>query len=839
MIGRNGIILFFCMVSALLAVFWPAFAADPFLQQREAISRIDAFLDYFRKTGDYRSRVGELQHAERELTSSADAFTAQKDWASLTLSLIKLGQIQRMQGKWSAAIGYYQQAENTAGKANHSGYRAKALVGRAQAEVQLRDYGAAATHAEMAVQLSISLEDKSYLFDALDVSAQIQISQGNYNAAAERLNRALSLATALGDESLLFYGYFDRADVYLKIAEKCDYQRDFDPCFQSLERARHDYEQALSLARKLGWTGLAREAEGFLKRADIRAELIRSQQRLHTALQKADLFHPKIPSDVLVTERFAPKDSDTPPGFVQIYEESKKLSERAGGFASSIVARELYIQGLMQQMQGNHDAALASFLKAVEVLERDRRRLRDEASRGTFLEDKITIYYAAILELLERRRFAEAFELMERSRARAMADLLATRELSLARGTERNLYAESVKLRTSIAMRQTELFRLINSGATPERIVAIDREIAGLEEKNRMLATHIAKEAPRLLELTASRPVSLAELQKLMKQERFDILEYLVLEHGIILWHIGPDAVHVRNVFLPRTEVIEKVAALQSSLADRNRQFDQRTARELFLFLIQPALAWVETNHLVVIPHDALHSVPFQVLQNPQDGTNLGERYQVSYAPSATIHAGLRKPAILAAGRLLAVADPSIPEAEDEVQAIARFYPGRSKVISRSLATETEVKATVEGYSIVHLSVHGKFNRQEPMLSHLKLARGGPDDGMLTAAEMFGLPLEKTKLVVLSACETGKAEASYSNELLGMMRALLYAGATTLVLSYWKVDSASTALWMETFYRAAQTQPAGEAARLALAAVKRRPEYSHPYYWGAFMLIGR
>jgi CHAT domain-containing protein len=72
-----------------------------------------------------------------------------------------------------------------------------------------------------------------------------------------------------------------------------------------------------------------------------------------------------------------------------------------------------------------------------------------------------------------------------------------------------------------------------------------------------------------------------------------------------------------------------------------------------------------------------------------------------------------------------------------------------------------------------------------------------------------------------------------------MMRALLYAGATTLVLSYWEVDSASTALWMQTFYQAAQTRPRSEAARLALAAVKSRPEYAHPYHWGAFMLIGR
>ena len=110
--------------------------------------------------------------------------------------------------------------------------------------------------------------------------------------------------------------------------------------------------------------------------------------------------------------------------------------------------------------------------------------------------------------------------------------------------------------------------------------------------------------------------------------------------------------------------------------------------------------------------------------------------------------------------------------------------------------------------------MHGKFDAGEPLLSYLALGRGGADDGRLTAAEMFGLPLDKSRLVVLSACETGRAEATHANELLGMVRALIYAGAGTLVLSYWEVDSAATALWMQTFYEAAQSRPAaGGGAR--------------------------
>jgi CHAT domain-containing protein len=173
------------------------------------------------------------------------------------------------------------------------------------------------------------------------------------------------------------------------------------------------------------------------------------------------------------------------------------------------------------------------------------------------------------------------------------------------------------------------------------------------------------------------------------------------------------------------------------------------------------------------------------------------------------------------------------------VAAIAKLFPGRARVVTDDLAREADIKAWTRDFEVIHLAVHGKFDAGEPLLSYLALARGGGDDGRLTAAEIFGLPLDRSRLVVLSACETGRAEATHANELLGMVRALIYAGAGTLVLSYWEVDSAATALWMQAFYEAAQSRPVAEAARTALARVKARPEFAHPYYWAAFTMIGR
>src|SRR5262249_8181012 len=142
--------------------------------------------------------------------------------------------------------------------------------------------------------------------------------------------------------------------------------------------------------------------------------------------------------------------------------EVSRYIEQSRGVADADTALNFYLQGLSHKVQGDrdYDAALAAHLKAVELLETDRRQLRDERSRGTFLEDKTQFYSAAILHLLDRQRFAEAFALLEQSRSRAMADLLASQTLELSQPEERALYAEWQQSKAKIASKQQELFEL-------------------------------------------------------------------------------------------------------------------------------------------------------------------------------------------------------------------------------------------------------------------------------------------------------------------------------------------------------------------------------------------
>ena len=815
---------------------------DPIEIQKRAIQRIDGFIDTFRRTGDMTSRRPDLERAEGELEESNRMLAASGDWPALALGLIKRGHVHRMQGRWQQAIPFYRQAEDAAKRGQDVSRRSEALAWRALSESSLRQGGEALADATEAVRLADSIHDKDAQARALDVLGTVQLAQLDLAGAADSLNREVAVAAGAKDPMTAYFAYLSRSDVYLKTGEKCDYQRNFEQCFEALDRAGADLEQALAIAQKLGYGALARQTRQFINNIELRRGMIRSQQGMDRVVEKTALFHPKKPGDVLVSEKFVPPPAELPPLFREISEASKRSDAAAGPFASTSEARIHFVDGMMNEYRGDNDAALASYRKAVASLEADRRALSDERSRGTFLGDRINFYYAAVQQLLDRRRYGEAFEIFERSRSRALADLLASRTPSLSTPAEQKLYAESATLRTQIADAQGRLFELESrTGAktSGSQIGALRTMIRSLDDQYQRVVARMGVEAPRLRNLVVSTPATLDALQASMRKERYELLQYLVTGTGVVVWHIAPDAVTVRNVFLPASELSNKVSALRKSLGDRNARFDEATARELFLYLIQPVLSRIGTERLVIVPHEDLQSVPFQVFQDPADGRFLGERFQITYAPSASVLLGLRRSSGLSGGRLLAVADPGIPAAGREVTAIARLFPAPARVVTETLARESDVKAWVGDYDVIHLSVHGKFDAAEPMLSYLSFARAGADDGRLTAAEMFGLPLARSRVVVLSACESGRVEATHGNEVLGMVRALLYAGAGTLVLSYWEVDSEATALWMKTFYESALTRPPEEAARAALLKVKSTPAYSHPYYWAAFGMIGR
>lgn len=836
---------------------------DARILQDRAIARIDRYIDHFRRTFDPTALREELIEAARELDASIQLFHALGAQEDAARSIVKLGDIGRYTSDWDSAILTYEQGAREAGAAGAAAVECKAVLGNARAHLYGKKGASSALElVRRALSLLQHFESHECRFDAWDMMAQVQIAEGNYVGAADSINHALADVETIKDDRDLYYGYLDRADIYQHFAGQCAYDRDFRTCLDALERARRDYEFAFAAATRLGWDGLAQQAHGFSTSLDDLKQVLQLQQKTHEEALQGRVFSPKTLKDVLVSERFVLEDGSSSLPFVLAW------IERTGGMPPLTDARGAYIKGMLTEAAGQRDEAMQWYLRAADLLEQDRQLLHDERARGTYAEDKVEFYYSAMLQLLDRQRYSEAFELMERSRSRVMSDLLATNSLALSSAQERSLYGSLLQLRSELAQIQSCLFSA-GSGKNldsvcrqlrPSKQLSLDTkrgvaqdhdggsvmniDLTGLQAiQNERQARYdgivdqMAKSAPQLARLVASQPTPLDKVEKVLARDNSEMLTYVVLESQLIVWHIGPDSTHVRSVFLPRSVLKDKIEIVRRSLVDPKHPYDQKTAHELYLYLIAPMVQWIKSEHLVIVPHEDLNYIPFQALQMERNGRYLGEMFQISYAPSSTVLAGLSVPSPLAQPEVLAVADHSLRYAPEEVRAIGKGFS--SVVLAETLPKESDVKALIAGKGLVHLAVHGTFVADEPMLSYLSLKEGEGEDGKLTAAEMYGLSLQSAKLVVLSACETGSVRATHANEVLGMVRGLIFAGADALLLSSWKIDDQGTAEWMRSFYAAAGIEPLAAAARTAIRELKAKPAYQHPYYWSPFLLISR
>ena len=210
----------------------------------------------------------------------------------------------------------------------------------------------------------------------------------------------------------------------------------------------------------------------------------------------------------------------------------------------------------------------------------------------------------------------------------------------------------------------------------------------------------------------------------------------------------------------------------------------------------------------------------------------------------------------------------ALPGTDREAAALAGLAES-SRLVLGADATEAALLAVERPWRL-HIATHGFFLRPDapagaadeglrggtagaplqavasPLLrSGLALAgaNGGRDDaggdGIATAFELSGLDLRGTDMVVLSACETGLGEIEAGEGVLGLRRAFELAGAETVVMSLWKVPDAATTALMTAFYEGLGAGLGkAEALRAAAATVRARPEWSHPYWWGAFVLAG-
>ncbi|HLM59455.1 MAG TPA: CHAT domain-containing protein, partial [Pyrinomonadaceae bacterium] len=253
-------------------------------------------------------------------------------------------------------------------------------------------------------------------------------------------------------------------------------------------------------------------------------------------------------------------------------------------------------------------------------------------------------------------------------------------------------------------------------------------------------------------------------------------------------------------------------------------------SRKLHSLLVAPVERHRKNSRLTIVPFGALHYLPFQSLH---DGERfLVEKYGISYAPSAAIlnTALHRKSVGTKSALLVGISDRFAPAVKMEIKRLGDLFEHSAALVNRR-ATLKNLKAMCGAFDIVHLACHGKFRPDNPLFSALEMAGEN-----LTAAEARELDLAD-KLVVLSACETGLNRVEDGEELLGLTRGFWSAGATSLVLSLWTVNDATTQKLMVDFYTNLRggSRPA-QALRQAQISILR--ENPHPFFWSPFVSSG-
>jgi CHAT domain-containing protein len=562
----------------------------------------------------------------------------------------------------------------------------------------------------------------------------------------------------------------------------------------------------------------------------------------------------------------------------------------------------LYALGTLEMGQNNLGAAEDYLSRSVAATE-DVRRVSTSRDLTAAFSASVHERYEAYVECLMRERAREpsrsldavAFETSELARARSLAEMLRATGASLAQGLDPALAEREKSLRQSLRAKEDAKVALLGGAYKQEELEALDAELARLGSEYEQVNADIRARYPAYGEVT--RPVAW-DLRRIQEQVVADdqtvLLEYSLGVERSYVWAVTRDG-FASYELPPRAQVngaAERVYKLLSAEPGAETDAElNRATEELSRMVLAPVAAELNRRRVVVVADGSLNYIPFQVLPAPQSGEPLVAGCEIVGAPSATILGELRRetasrrpaPQLVAAfgdpvfasnyaqrrepggGAMLGLQSPGVARGRRDIDvpgddvdptlAEPLFYAARELEHLRDVAADASVAASFDAtrerllgtdltrYAILHFATHGFLDPRRPEHSSLLLSTvdrdGRPLNGLVSLQDIYGLraPVD---LVVLSACRTALGQDVRGEGLIGLTRGFMYAGASSVVASLWKVDDEATSELMRLFYtnmlRRGMTPAA--ALRDAQNSIRQQPQWRSPYYWAAFTLQG-
>ena len=485
----------------------------------------------------------------------------------------------------------------------------------------------------------------------------------------------------------------------------------------------------------------------------------------------------------------------------------------------------LFERGRIAEREQNFSEAVSYYLRAIKVIEEQRSSINTEANKIGFVGDKQAVYGRVIALLVEQGKESEAFEYVERSKSRALVDMLASKKEFSAR-------TDPEKARLILAQLDAA-----DLASRTEDVLAKPGEHSALRTLQ-TVRQEMQRAAPELSTLVTVTSVPAEELKRLVRQDEA-LLEYYYQGSDLYAFVVTRDRLQAKR--LAGGDIVAQVLRFRRALERADSEQWQTQARALYELLWQPLESMLSARSVTVVAHGALHYLPFAALQKP-DGSFLVDHYGLRFLPSASVLKFLRPALPGRRAQLLALGNPDLGDpkldlhfAEGEAKTVAAIFP-ESRVLLRTDATESNFKKAGSVFPRIHFATHGKFQADDPLSSGLYLARDAENDGVLTVGELYSMNLD-ADLVTLSACETGLGKVANGDDVVGLTRGFLYAGSRSIVASLWNVDDRATAQLMKAFYENLAGMNKEEALRQA--QIRTRQDFPPPFFWAAFQLTGQ
>jgi CHAT domain-containing protein len=794
-----------------------------------------------------------------------------KRWAHVE---INVGNIYHRQDRFEEGLICYERAYEMLLPFRDSEGLAVALYNMAVCLITLNDFPRALATYQRAREMCVS-HGMTLLVTQSDYNiAYLYYLRGEYSRAIEMLRATREECEKNGDAHVLALCYLDLAEIYLELNLSTEAKESAHEGFLRFQKLGMGYEEAKcqafeamacsQLGKALGALELFALARAkFVSEKNLvwpwlmdlyQAVVLYNEGRLFEARRlcagAAEFFDGSfLPSKAvlchLLLARLSLRTGDLPAARMECANAIERLAQLE---TPALHYQAHFLMGQIQQTSGDTTVAYDSFQKARESLETLRSSLRGEELKIAFMKNRLEVYENLVELCLIRSEGPHAAEeslgYIEMSKSRSLAEILMRTGPALkpAEPGQSDLVRRIREKREELNWyyRRIEIEQLRAEEPSPERIAKLQNE--ALAHENELL--HVLRELPSS-DASASHGPAIKSLETIRASLPHDaaLIEYFSLKDQFLAAVVTHEDLKIVPL-TPVSRVINLLRMLHFQISkfklgvEYTQTFEksmlgvtQAQLRQLYDEILAPIRAHLTARHLIVVPHGVLHYLPFYALLD--ESTYLIDSFTISCVPSASIfvHCEERPRHQGGSSLVMGVPDARAPRILEEVRAVAKIIPGAELLVGEEANQRALAQQGVQS-RLIHIATHGKFRQDNPMFSAIRLG-----DAYLNLYDLYQLKMN-AELVTLSGCATGMNVITSGDELLGLIRGLLFAGAHSLLLTLWDVHDQSTADFMGNFYRRLQAS-GSRASALQGAMIELRDRYPHPYHWAPFTLIGK